>query len=44
MEESLTTHIPTNDNPSDLTTKVLVDQKKRNHVGNILYGIYDEYH
>ena len=44
MEESLKNHIPTNDNTSDLMTKVLAAQKRQNHVGNILYDIYDEHH
>ena len=44
MGESLTTHIATNDNPSDLTSNVLTGQKRLNHVGNILYDIYDEHH
>ena len=41
MGESLKTHIPTNENPSDLMTKVLAGQKRQNHVGGILYYIYD---
>ena len=44
MMGSLMTHIPTNDDPSDLMTKVLTGQKRRNHIGNILYDIYDEHH
>ena len=44
MGESLMTHIPTNDNPSDLMTKFLVIHKRQNHIGNILYYIYDEHH
>ena len=42
--ESLMTHIPTNYNPLDLMMKVLTGQKRRNHVGNIMYDIYDEHH
>ena len=44
MGESLSTHIPTNDDPSDLIMKVITIQKRQNHVGNILYNIYDEHH
>ena len=44
MGGSLTTHIPTNDNISDLMTKVLVGQKRQNHIGNILYDVYDEHY
>ena len=40
MGELLTTHIPTNDNPFDMITKVLAGQKRRKHVGKILYDIY----
>ena len=36
MGDSLMTHIPINDNPSDLMTKVLAGQKRQNHVGDIL--------
>ena len=42
--ESFRSHIPTNDNFSDLMTKVLAGQMRQNHVGNILYDIYDEHH
>ena len=44
MWESLTNHILTNDNPSDLMTKVLAFYKRQNHVCNILYDIYDGHH
>ena len=41
MGESLTGHVPTAQNPADLLTKVLVGQKRRDHVGNLLWDIYD---
>jgi hypothetical protein len=41
MGESLTAHIPTDKNGADLLTKVLYGQKRRYHVSNILYDIYD---
>ena len=44
MGGSLTTHILTNENPSDLMAKVLAIQKRQTHVVNILYDIYDEHH
>ena len=44
MGESLTTHIQTDNNTLDMMTIVLVGQKRQKHVGNILYGIYDEHH
>ena len=44
MGESLTNHIRTNDNPSDLMTKFLTGQKRRNHIGKILYNIYYGHH
>ena len=40
MGELLKTHIPTNDNPFDMITKVLAGQKRRKHVGKILSDIY----
>ena len=43
MGASLTPNIPTNDNTSDLMIKVLVGEKRKKHVGNILYYIYDEH-
>ena len=44
MGESLTGHVPTDENPSDLLTKVLTGRKREYHVSNILYDIYDEHH
>ena len=42
MNESLTGHIPTNENPADLATKVLPGGQKRDHlVGKVLYDICD---
>ena len=38
--ESLTTHIPTDDNCEDFFTKVLYGRKRRYHVSNPLYDIY----
>ena len=43
MGESLTTHIPTLQNPADLLTKVLYGAKRQTHVRNILYDIYDDH-
>ena len=43
MGEMLTNHILKNYNPSGLMTKILVGKKRRNHVGNILYDIYDDH-
>ena len=40
MGESLTTHIPTDDNCEDFFTKVLYGRKRRYHVSNPLYDIY----
>ena len=37
----LTTHCKTGDNHSDMMTKVLYGQKKRDNVSCILYDIYD---
>jgi hypothetical protein len=39
MGECLTTHIPTNDNPADLCTKVLSGGMKRDHLINLI--LYD---
>ena len=41
MGETLTTHIPTEWNLSDLLTKVLYGQKRKNMVEGILYDVYD---
>lgn len=41
MGESLTAHIPTDKNSADLLTKVLYGQKRRYHVSNLLYDIFD---
>jgi hypothetical protein len=43
MGESLTAHIGTNENLSDLTTKVLYGQKQQYMVSQLLYDIYDDY-
>ena len=43
MRESLMTKVLTNDNPSDLMTRVIADQKRFVFVGNTLYDIYDEH-
>ena len=40
MGECLTGHIPTNENPADLATKVLPGGQKRNHlISLILYNL-----
>ena len=44
MGESLTGHVPTDENPLGLLTKVLTGRKREYHVSNILYDIYDEHH
>jgi hypothetical protein len=43
MSESLITHINSDDNLSDLMTKVTRGSKRRRLVGNILYDIYDDH-
>jgi hypothetical protein len=43
MGESLITHINSEDNLSDLMTKVTRSSKHRQLVGNILYDIYDDH-
>ncbi len=43
MGESLITHIKSEDNLSDLMTKVTHGAKCRRLVGNILYDIYDDH-
>ena len=40
MGESLTAHVPTNDNVADLATKVLSGEKRRRHVRELLYDLY----
>ena len=42
MGDSLTKHVGTNDNCADLATNVLYGGKRRFHVSNLLYGIYDD--
>ena len=42
MGESLTWHVGTNENCADLATKVLYGGKRRFHVPNLLYDIYDD--
>jgi len=41
MGESLTAHISSDRNVTDLLTKLLYGQKRRNIVGDILFDIYD---
>ena len=41
MGESLTAHVPTNDNLADLATKVLFGEKRRGHVKKLLYDLYN---
>jgi len=41
MGESLTSHISTHDNLSDILTKVTFGGKRRILVGGVLYDIYD---
>lgn len=43
MGESLTGHIPTDENVADMLTKFLYGQKRRRFVGDILYDIYDDH-
>jgi hypothetical protein len=43
MGESLITHITSDDNLSDLMTKVTHSSKRRRLVGNILYDINDDH-
>jgi hypothetical protein len=43
MGESLITHIDSDNNLSDLMTKVTRGSKRRQLVGNILYDIYDDH-
>ena len=42
--ESITAHIGTNNNITDLGTKVLYGGKRNHMVRNILYDIYDDAH
>ena len=42
MGESLTGHVGTNKNCDDLATKVFYCVKRRFHVSNLLYDIYDD--
>ena len=41
MGESLTGNVGTNKNCADLATKVLYGGKRKFHVSNLLYDIYD---
>jgi hypothetical protein len=42
MEECLTGHVDTEENPADLATKVIAGGRKRDHlVGKLLYDITD---
>ena len=43
MGESLTAHVKTQHNYSDLLTKVLYGAKRKNCVGNIMFDIYDDH-
>ena len=43
MGESLTAHIPSEENPADLLTKVLTGWKREYFVRGILYDIYDDH-
>lgn len=44
MNECLTTHISTNDNPADLATKLISGGQKRDYlVGKLIYDICDEH-
>ena len=43
MNESLTGHCPTDDNPADLYIKVLYGRKRRKFVSMLLYDIYDDH-
>ena len=40
MEESLTSHISTYDNYSDILTKVIYGEKRQRLVCGVMYGIY----
>ena len=42
MGESLTGHVGTNNNYSDLATKILYGENRRFRVSNLLYNIYDD--
>ena len=43
MGQWLTTHFPTGDNRADLLTKVIYGRKRRYHMRNLLYNIYDDH-
>ena len=43
MQEIATGHVGTNENMSDMMTKVLYGRKKRKFVADILYDIYDDH-
>jgi hypothetical protein len=44
MEESLTGHVPKNDNMADIVTKIIGGGQKRDHlVGMLLHDIADEH-
>ena len=43
MGESFTTHVPTGDNCADLLTKVLYESKRKYHLSNLIYDIYDDH-
>ena len=42
MGDSLTGHVGTNQNCTDLATKILYGENRRCHVSNFLYDIYDD--
>ena len=43
MGESLVGHIPSKENVTELITKVLDGQKRRDLVSNILYDVHDDH-
>ena len=43
MGEVLTTHIRSEDNLTDLVTKVLYGGKRRHHTGDMLYDLYNDH-
>ena len=42
MVESLTGQVGTNKNCAELDTKILYGEKRKYHVSNLLYYIYDD--
>ena len=44
MNESLVTHIETNENPADLATKILTSQPKREYLASkLIHDVYDDH-